>query len=113
MSCHHSQQVHARLHVYCVQRQQSGRAGRRARDSLSVLVVECLPIDLHYLEHPDELFDGQTEDLVVDLNNKIILEAHLQCAAQEMPISLQDGFYFGPQMQKLCDTQLAKDKDGW
>jgi DEAD/DEAH box helicase domain-containing protein len=105
--------MHARLHVNFVQRQQSGRAGRRARDALSILVVESLPIDLHYLQHPDELFDGRTEDLVVDLDNSIILGAHLQCAAQEMPISLQDELYFGPQMRKLCETQLVKDKDGW
>jgi DEAD/DEAH box helicase domain-containing protein len=38
------------------QRQQMGRAGRRARDALTVLVADDRPIDQYYAEHPDELF---------------------------------------------------------
>jgi ATP-dependent helicase YprA (DUF1998 family) len=40
------------------QRQQSGRAGRRARDALTVLVLEQDSKDAYYSEYPDELFDG-------------------------------------------------------
>ena len=75
--------------------------------------MESLPIDQYYLGNPDELFDGTTEDLIIDLDSKVILGAHLQCAGQEMPISPQDECYFGPLMRELCDAQLMKDKDGW
>ncbi|KAH0830257.1 P-loop containing nucleoside triphosphate hydrolase protein [Lanmaoa asiatica] len=81
------------------QRQQAGRAGRRTRDSLAVLVADNLPIDQHYVQHPDDF--------------KVILEPHLQCAAQEMPLCKDDHVYFGPLLGELCDAKLSKDKDGW
>lgn len=52
-------------------------------------------------------------DLMVDLDSKVILEAHLQCAAQEMPLCKADDVYFGPLPGELCDAKLNRDKDGW
>jgi DEAD/DEAH box helicase domain-containing protein len=63
-----------------------GRAGRRARDALAVLVGSDYPMDMHYMNYPNELFDKPMNELVIDTDSKIILEAHLQCAAQEMPL---------------------------
>ncbi|KAF9511370.1 hypothetical protein BS47DRAFT_1298934 [Hydnum rufescens UP504] len=94
-------------------RQQSGRAGRRSRDSLSVLVSDSLPTDRHYVAHPEEIFDKPMEELVVDLENKVIVESHMQCAAHEMPINPdEDMQYFGPLMKELC-VRLSCDKEGW
>ncbi|KAF8522099.1 DEAD/H helicase [Hysterangium stoloniferum] len=95
------------------QRQQAGRAGRRARDSLAVLVADQSPVDRQYVNNPKALFDSPTADLVVDLDSKIILEVHLQCAGHEMPLSMDDEVYFGPQFREVCETYLVKDKDGW
>lgn len=95
------------------QRQEAGRAGRRARDALAVFVAEALPIDQHFINNPEELFDRQTSDLVIDLESKVILEAHLQCAAHEMPLMEEDEQYFGPNMKEICETKLEKDKEGW
>lgn len=39
--------------------------------------------------------------------------AHLQCAAHEMPISLEDKQYFGPLMKEICESKLVRDKDNW
>ncbi|KAL6309039.1 P-loop containing nucleoside triphosphate hydrolase protein [Sparassis latifolia] len=94
-------------------RQQAGRAGRRARDALAVFVADALPIDQHYVNNPDELFERPMEDLVIDVESKVILEAHLQCAGQEMPLSFEDEVYFGPLMKELCETRLVRDKEGW
>ncbi|KAJ7349276.1 DEAD/H helicase [Mycena albidolilacea] len=94
-------------------RQQAGRAGRRARDSLALYIAQSLPVDQYYVNNPEKLFGGQVDDLVVDLDNKILLEAHLQCAAQEMPICEADSSFFGPLMKQLCETCLRADKDGW
>ncbi|KAG1759683.1 DEAD H helicase [Suillus occidentalis] len=94
-------------------RQQAGRAGRRSRDSLAVLVAEDLPIDRNYVESPDKLYDQPMDDLIVDIESKVIIEAHLQCAAHEMPLSKDDAFYFGTSLGELCDSKLRKDKDGW
>ncbi|EJF65709.1 P-loop containing nucleoside triphosphate hydrolase protein [Dichomitus squalens LYAD-421 SS1] len=94
-------------------RQQTGRAGRRARDALSILVADALPVDQHYVNHPEELFDRATDELMIDLESKIILEAHLQCAAHEMPITAEDEVYFGGSMVEICEAKLTKDKEGW
>ncbi|EJU03818.1 P-loop containing nucleoside triphosphate hydrolase protein [Dacryopinax primogenitus] len=95
-------------------RQQAGRAGRRARDSLAILVGDSLPIDQHYMLNPDEVFEKPTEPLIVDITNEGVLESHLQCAADELPIRLQDdGKYFGPCFEEVCKSRLICDKEGW
>ncbi|KAI1787885.1 P-loop containing nucleoside triphosphate hydrolase protein [Ganoderma leucocontextum] len=94
-------------------RQQAGRAGRRARDALGILVADALPVDQYYVEHPDELFDRSTDELMIDLDNKVILEAHLQCAAHEMPLTAEDEKYFGATMVEICEAKLDKDHEGW
>ncbi|KAG5651282.1 hypothetical protein H0H81_009225 [Sphagnurus paluster] len=94
-------------------RQQAGRAGRRSRDSLAVLVADQIPIDQHFVEHPEELFEKSGDELIIDIDNRPILQAHLQCAAHEMPLSLEDEKYFGTLFQEVCETHLMKDTDGW
>ncbi|KAI0051412.1 P-loop containing nucleoside triphosphate hydrolase protein [Auriscalpium vulgare] len=94
-------------------RQQIGRAGRRARDALGVLIIGSGPLDQHYAESPSDLFDRPTDDLIIELDSKVVLEAHLQCAAHEMPLRRDDSSWFGPLMQEICEAKLHKDKDGW
>ncbi|EAU88392.2 DEAD/H helicase [Coprinopsis cinerea okayama7 len=94
-------------------RQQAGRAGRRSQDSLVVLVVEPFAIDQYYAKNPTELFDGRLDELMVDIDSKVVLEAHLQCAAFEMPLSGEDEEWFGPSTREICEQRLLKDKDGW
>ncbi|KAF8316647.1 P-loop containing nucleoside triphosphate hydrolase protein [Clavulina sp. PMI_390] len=94
-------------------RQQSGRAGRRSRDSLSVLVSDSLPADRHFVANPDDIFDKPTEDLIVDVENRVILEGHVQCAAHEMPIHIEeDAQYFGDLLAPMCNN-LTRDAEGW
>ncbi|KAI0185962.1 DEAD/DEAH box helicase-like protein [Xylaria flabelliformis] len=95
-------------------RQQSGRAGRRNKDSLSVLVGDCFPSDQHYMQNPDELFTKPNCELQVDLSNILVLEGHLQCAAYEMPIRpAEDAHYFTPDLAKLCEERLVRDELGY
>lgn len=95
-------------------RQQSGRAGRRNKDSLSVLVADNYPADQHYMMNPDELFTRPNCELQIDLANELILEGHLQCAAFEMPIHPEeDSIYFDKQLPDLAATRLIKDESGF
>ncbi|SJX62501.1 related to HRQ1-putative RecQ helicase [Sporisorium reilianum f. sp. reilianum] len=95
-------------------RQQAGRAGRRQKDSLSVLIGDPWPMDQHYMHFPDEIFLQPDAALSVDLGNDFILESHLQCAAEEMPITLEDDEqYFGPHLATLCQTRLETDGSGF
>ena len=91
-------------------RQQSGRAGRRNRDSLSVLVGDCFPTDQYFMSNPDEIFTKPNCELQVDLTNMLVLEGHVQCAAHEMPIRPdEDRVYFGKQLPEICADRLRRD----
>jgi len=95
-------------------RQQSGRAGRRNKDSLSVLVGDCFATDQYYMENPDEIFTKPNCALQVDLQNMLVLEGHIQCAAFEMPIrSDEDKPYFGKQLPEIAEERMVKDPLGF
>ncbi|KAF5531926.1 DEAD DEAH box helicase [Fusarium mexicanum] len=95
-------------------RQQSGRAGRRNKDSLSILVGDGFATDQHYMQNPDELFTKPNCELQVDLENMLVREGHIQCAAYEMPIRPKDDAkYFGKDLPKICIERLIKDDMGF
>ncbi|KAH7313121.1 DEAD/DEAH box helicase-like protein [Rhexocercosporidium sp. MPI-PUGE-AT-0058] len=95
-------------------RQQSGRAGRRNKDSLSVLLGDCFPTDQFYMQNPDEIFTKPNCELQVDLQNLLVLEGHVQCAAYEMPIRPdEDSAYFGKLLPELAEERMIKDELGF
>ena len=95
-------------------RQQSGRAGRRNRDSLSVLVGDCFATDQHYMQNPDEIFTKPNCELQVDLTNELVVEGHIQCAAYEMPIQPEEDVKFlGKQLPEIAATRLIYDPLGF
>ena len=95
-------------------RQQSGRAGRRNKDSLSILVGDCFATDQYYMDNPDEIFTKPNCELQVDLQNMLVLEGHIQCAAFEMPIRPdEDKAYFGKQLSEIAEERMVKDPLGF
>jgi len=95
-------------------RQQSGRAGRRNKDSLSVLVGDCFAVDQHYMQNPDEIFTKPNCELQVDLTNEMVVEGHIQCAAYEMPIQPdEDTKYLGKLCPEICSERLIYDPLGF
>ncbi|KAF8810709.1 DEAD/H helicase [Phlegmacium glaucopus] len=94
-------------------KQQAGRAGRRSGDSLAIMVADPFPIDQYYVAHPAELFESSLDDLVVNVDNDVVLEVHLQCAAYEVPLTSGDQKWFGVSMVDICEKNLTKDHDGW
>ncbi|KAK6497280.1 hypothetical protein TWF506_004753 [Arthrobotrys conoides] len=95
-------------------RQQSGRAGRRKRDSLSVLIGDKFALDQHYMSNPNLIKTSPNPSLHIDLENILVLEGHVQCAAFEMPINPeQDEKYFGRTLKALAEERLVKDDRGF
>ncbi|SZF03535.1 unnamed protein product [Blumeria hordei] len=95
-------------------RQQSGRAGRRNKDSLSVLVGDSVPTDQYYMENPDEIFTKPNAKLQVNLQNILVLEGHIQCAAYEIPIRIdQDMKYFPKSLKEIAEERLVPDSMGF
>ncbi|KAI8991328.1 P-loop containing nucleoside triphosphate hydrolase protein [Mycotypha africana] len=92
--------------------QQSGRSGRRNADSLSLIVCDGNPLDQYYARHPNELFKKEPESLTVNLENSIVIESHIQCAAEEEPVhAMIDQEYFGTSLPAICDEHLTKIGD--
>ncbi|PHH71216.1 hypothetical protein CDD82_6676 [Ophiocordyceps australis] len=95
-------------------RQQSGRAGRRNKDSLCILLGDGFPTDQHYMQNPSELFTKPNCELGIDLDNMLVREGHLQCAAYEIPLwPDQDCEYFGHDLAAVCQERLLKDELGF
>ncbi|KIV86896.1 hypothetical protein PV11_02477 [Exophiala sideris] len=95
-------------------RQQSGRAGRRNRDSLSMLVGDCFAVDQYYMQNPDEIFTKPNCELQVDLQNELVVEGHMQCAAYEMPIKPdEDVKFLGKMLPEICEERLTYDPMGF
>lgn len=88
-------------------RQQAGRAGRRGRSSLSILIGGNGPIDQYYMSNPSALLDEDDPEITLTLGDNEILNQHLQCAAYEIPISIEsDKEYFSNEI----DENFSKGK---
>lgn len=67
--------------------QRFGRAGRRSKPSLSVLVASSGALDQYFASNPDHLLEGSIEEARIDPGNTEILVQHLKCAAFELPFA--------------------------
>ena len=78
--------------------QRLGRAGRRQKPSLGVLVASSLPLDQYLIRHPDFFSGASPEHARIHPGQPLILLDHIRCAAFELPFLR--GERFGP-----CDAQ--------
>ncbi len=68
--------------------QRFGRAGRRGRTSVAVLVCSSNALDQYLATNPDYLLRTEAEEARIDPSNLEILIQHLKCAAFEAPFEL-------------------------
>lgn len=102
--------------------QQSGRAGRRNKDSLTLYVGLGDPVNQYYVTHPELLVSQNFQDIILDFTNVMIMENHVQCAAFELPIHLEkgnDAYFFSHDSKSkelfegIVTTKLVKDQYGY
>jgi DEAD/DEAH box helicase domain-containing protein len=72
--------------------QQSGRAGRAGKPSLTIFVATSQLIDQYLATHPEYLLEGSPEQALIDPDNALILLHHLQCAVFEKPFLSREKF---------------------
>jgi DEAD/DEAH box helicase domain-containing protein len=72
--------------------QRAGRAGRRGKSSLVVLVACSEPLDQYVAADPGYLHGEPPEHGRVDPDNLAILVPHLRCAAFELPFARGESF---------------------
>lgn len=73
--------------------QRSGRVGRGRSDSLVILIAQPDALDQYFMRHPEDFFQRSFEAAVVDPDNPEVLDAHLPCAAAEIPLNGSDDLY--------------------
>ena len=76
--------------------QQAGRAGRRTRSALSILLLREDALDQYFSTNPAMLLETPAERALVNIGNPYILPSHLLCAAFESPLTQADMALFGP-----------------
>ena len=72
--------------------QRLGRAGRRQRPSLGILVATSQPLDQFIVRNPDFFFGASPEHARIDPNQLLILMDHVRCAAFELPFRVGESF---------------------
>ena len=70
--------------------QRGGRVGRSGRESMVILIAKPDALDQYFMKHPVDFFERSFEAAVLDPNNPYVVEAHLPCAASEIPLTLDD-----------------------
>lgn len=99
--------------------QQAGRAGRRATESVAIMVAYSNPLEQHFTRHPEDFFTRPHENAVLDLENRYIRANHILCAAQELPIEPdRDRKTFGDTIEETLRElaargDLRKTGSGW
>jgi DEAD/DEAH box helicase domain-containing protein len=72
--------------------QRLGRAGRRQRTALGVLVASSLPLDQYIIRNPEFFLGASPEQARIDPDQLLILLDHIRCAAFELPFRDADSF---------------------
>jgi len=67
--------------------QRLGRAGRRQRPALGVLVASSDPLDQYVVRHPEFFMNASPEHARVEPDQDLVLLDHIRCAAFELPFS--------------------------
>ena len=84
-------------------KQQAGRAGRGDTESIVVLVAGLNALDQYYMQHPNEFFEKNSEEAVLNVSNLLIQAGHILCAAKEVPLTENDEKYFGKGYTRIVE----------
>ena len=87
--------------------QRLGRAGRRQRPALGVLVASSLPLDQYIVRHPDFFLGASPEHARIAPDQLLILLDHVRCAAFELPF--QQGESFGGEVLEELLSYLQQE----
>jgi DEAD/DEAH box helicase domain-containing protein len=72
--------------------QQLGRAGRRGKPSLAMIVATSSPLDQYIANNSDFLLRANPESATINPDNLLVLMDHIKCAAYELPFGADERF---------------------
>jgi DEAD/DEAH box helicase domain-containing protein len=95
--------------------QRFGRAGRRQKPSLGVLVASSQPLDQYLIRHPEFFSAASPEHARIHPDQPLILLDHIRCAAFELPF--MRGERFGtidsePYLEVLGESGVLHNENG-
>lgn len=97
--------------------QRLGRAGRRQRPALGVLVAGSEPLDQYVIRHPEYFLDAGPEQARIAPDQPLVLLDHVRCAAFELPFVAGETFGGrdpGALLEFLAEQGLLqRDADRW
>lgn len=85
--------------------QESGRAGRK-REGYTIFIADKDPLNEYIVNHPEEIFEKGSENLIIDPENPNLLKKHTLCASYEIPIHKGDEFF----IKEICENLKKEDK---
>ncbi|MGE4299727.1 MAG: DEAD/DEAH box helicase [Desulfovibrionaceae bacterium] len=97
--------------------QRGGRVGRAMQESAVVLVAGEDALDQYFMRNPNDFFERPPECAVCNPANPVILGRHLECAAAELPLDVDEPWLAEPAVAararelEACAT-LLRSKDG-
>jgi len=91
--------------------QESGRSGRKST-GYTIFLGEKDPLNEYIVNHPEEIFEKGSENLIIDPYNTNLLKKHILCASYEIPIHKFDDFFFGDEINILMKENKLKDIEG-
>jgi len=93
--------------------QRIGRVGRGRKNSIVVFIAMQDALDQYFIKKPEEFFTRNFEDVIINPENPIISEAHLKCAAFELPLGEKDVELYGKDLPvRLEKKPFTKTYDG-
>ncbi|MDR3176326.1 MAG: DEAD/DEAH box helicase [Desulfovibrio sp.] len=87
--------------------QRGGRVGRSGRASAVILIAQEDALDQYIVRHAEDFFSRPPEKAVLNPENPVILERHLECAAAELalrPTLPPDAALFTPAMRNCAEN---------
>jgi DEAD/DEAH box helicase domain-containing protein len=78
--------------------QRSGRVGRQGQDAGLVMIAAENALDHYFVAHPTAFWQGAPETAVLNPFNPVALEAHLECAAAELPLAVDEAWLTHPEV---------------
>ena len=98
--------------------QRLGRAGRRRRSALGVLVAGSEPLDQYIVRNPDFFLGASPEHARIDPDQLLVLLDHVRCAAFELPFRAGESFSGTVPLHELLqylvdDGVLHREGEAW
>ena len=87
--------------------QRGGRVGRSGRESAIVLIPDQDALDQYIVNHPARFLESSCEIAVIDPLNPEILNAHLPCAAAELPICSSEEDFSEDKVSKALEKLVS------